>query len=74
MDNLTFSIEDLFGEVSDRARTEGAFSREEWHDTVEEVLEEKRGAMKIDDDDDFQYMTESLQARFDQFTQDAARM
>jgi Zn-finger domain-containing protein len=74
MDNLTLSIEDLFDEISNRARTEGAFSREEWHDTIEEVLEEKREVMEIDDDDDFRYMTESLQARFEQFSHDLARM
>ncbi len=74
MDNLTLSIEDLFEEVSSRARNEGAYSREEWNDTIEEVLEEKRGMDEMDDDDNFQYVLESLQARFDQFTQGVARM
>jgi len=74
MDNLTLSIEDLFDEVSDRARNEGAFSREEWNDTIEDVLEEKRDVAEMDDDDNFQYVLESLQARFDDFSQNVTRM
>ncbi|OIO51342.1 hypothetical protein COY93_04110 [Candidatus Uhrbacteria bacterium CG_4_10_14_0_8_um_filter_58_22] len=69
MDNLTFSIEDLYEEAKERAETDGAFTREEWHDLVEEILEEKRGSMGIDDDDDWQYLVESLQSRYDQYSQ-----
>lgn len=71
---MTFSIEDLFEEISNRAQGEGAFSREEWHDIIDEVLEEKRGEEEMDDDDDFQYVLESLQARFEDFTQTVSRM
>jgi len=69
MDNLTFSIEDLYEEVKERAETDGVLTREEWHDLVEEILEEKRGSMGIDDDDDWQYLVESLQSRYDQYSQ-----
>jgi len=69
MDNLTFSIADLYEEAKERAETDGAFTREEWHDLVEEILEEKRGSMGIDDDDDWQYLVESLQSRYDQYSQ-----
>ncbi|OGM00779.1 hypothetical protein A2480_01085 [Candidatus Uhrbacteria bacterium RIFOXYC2_FULL_47_19] len=69
MDNLTFSIEDLYEEVKDRAEADGAFTREEWHDLVEEILEEKRDSMGIDDDDDWQYLVESIQSRYDQYSQ-----
>ena len=74
MDNLTFSIEDLYSEISERARSEGIATREEWHDLVDEVLEEKRGTMSIDDDDDWQYMVETLQARYDELAQDTEVM
>ncbi|MBU0625826.1 hypothetical protein KKF05_05855 [Patescibacteria group bacterium] len=70
MDNLTLSIEDLYNEVCDRARSDGVLSREEWHDLVDEVLEEKRSQMKIEDDDDWQYIIESLQTRFELFSQE----
>ncbi|MBU1915882.1 hypothetical protein KKC47_02010 [Patescibacteria group bacterium] len=70
MDNLTLSIEDLYEEVCDRARSDGVLSREEWHDLVDEVLEEKRSQLKIEDDDDWQYITESLQTRFELFSQE----
>ncbi|MFH2062665.1 MAG: hypothetical protein ABIJ46_00730 [bacterium] len=74
MDNLTFSIEDLYEEIKDRAESDGAYSREEWHDLVEEVLEEKRDTMEISDDDDWQYLVESLQSRFEQYAQAVPEM
>ena len=74
MDNLTFNIEDLFSEISERARSEGIATREEWNDLVDEVLEEKRSTMAIDDDDDRQYMVETLQARYDEMSQDTEVM
>jgi len=74
MDNLTFSIEDLFEELKGRAHDDGAFSREEWNDLVEELLEEKRGTMEIDDDDDWRYITESLQSRYDEFAPEVSQM
>jgi Zn-finger domain-containing protein len=74
MDNLTLSIEDLYEEVKSHAMSEGAFSREEWHDSIEEVLDGKRETMEIDDDDDWQYITESLQSRYETFSKDVAVM
>jgi hypothetical protein len=74
MDNITLSIEDLFEEVSGRALAEGAFSRDEWNDTVEEVLEEKRGIDEMDDDDSIQYILESLRSRYDDFSQNLSLM
>lgn len=71
MDNLTFSIEDLYEEVKEKAFGDGAFSREEWNDLIDELLEEKRGTMEIDDDDDWRYITEALQARYEDFGKDA---
>lgn len=74
MDNLTLSIEDLYEETKDRAFSVGAFSREEWFDTIEEVLDGKRELMEIDDDDDWQYIIESLQSRYDDFSKDVSLM
>ncbi|MFH1046772.1 MAG: hypothetical protein V1738_00575 [Patescibacteria group bacterium] len=74
MDNLTLSIEDMYEEVSKRANAEGLFSREEWNDTVEEVLEEKRGTIETDDEEDFQYILESLQERFEDFSEGISMM
>lgn len=74
MDNLTLSIEDLYEEIKDHAFSEGAFSREEWHDTIEEVLDGKREMMEIDDDDDWQYITESLRSRYEEFEKDVSLM
>jgi hypothetical protein len=74
MDNLTLSIEDLYEETKEKAFGEGAFSREEWHDTIEEVLDGKREMMEIDDDDDWQYIIESLQSRYGEFSKDVSMM
>lgn len=72
MDNLTLSIEDIYETASERARSQGAYSREEWNDLIDEILEEKRGMDEIDDDDNFQYIKESLDKRYDNFTQEMA--
>ncbi len=74
MDNLTLSVEDLYEEAKKLAFTQGAYSREEWHDIVEEVLEDKREMMEIDDDDDWQYIIEALESRYDQFTKEISVM
>ena len=71
MDNLTLSIEDFYEEAKERAMGDGAFSREEWHDVIDEVLDGKRELMEIDDDDDWQYIIEALRARFDDFGKEA---
>ncbi|MEA3249015.1 MAG: hypothetical protein U9Q03_01505 [Patescibacteria group bacterium] len=74
MDNLTLSVEDLYGETKEKAFSEGAFSREEWHDIIEEVLDGKREMMEIDDDDDWQYIIESLQSRYEVFSKEVSVM
>ncbi len=74
MDNLAFSLEDLYVEVKERALSEGALSREEWDDLVETVLDEKREFEEINDDDDWGEMRESLQARYDDFRSEVPEM
>ncbi len=74
MDNLAFSLEDLYVEVKERALAEGALSREEWDELVESVLDEKREFEEINDDDDWGEMRESLQARYDDFRAEVPEM
>jgi broad-specificity NMP kinase len=67
MDNLTLNLQELFEEIKERAFSEGAFSREEWADIVDEVIEEKREVQEIHDDVDLTEMREALKARFEEF-------
>lgn len=67
MENLTINIGGLFEEIKERAFSEGAFSREEWSDIVDEVIEEKREVQEIHDDVDLTEMREALKARYEEF-------
>jgi hypothetical protein len=70
MENLTFDIEEIYAALCDRARDEGALSREEWDALAETVLEEKREWQEMDDDEDVDAALEALKARFDDFISD----
>ncbi len=67
MENIDLNIETLYGEVKERAEAEGAASREEWNDLVQEVLDEKREFGEIHDDEDVSELREVLQARYEDF-------
>ena len=68
MENIAFNLEELFSEISERATSEGALSREEWNDIVDAVLDEKREFGEIHDDDDWEQMTDALKSRFSDFS------
>lgn len=74
MENLTVNLEELFNEVKDRAMDEGALSREEWNELVEEMLDEKRQFSELHDDDSWVEIRESLQARYDDFMSETEEM
>ena len=42
MENLTLNLEELYEQIKERAFTEGAFTREEWDDVCDELLDSKR--------------------------------
>lgn len=70
MENLTLNLEELYEQVKDRAFTEGAFTREEWDDIVDEILDSKREFEEISDDVDWAEIREALQAKYDDFEAD----
>jgi hypothetical protein len=74
MQQLAFSIEDLYNDVKERAFSEGAFSREEWEDITEEVLAERLGVQEMHDDEDTGEIKEALLARFTDFTEELRSM
>lgn len=66
MENLEFSLEEVFNEVRTRMQTQGAMTQEEYNDFIDEVLEEKREEGLIDDDYNFKQAQEMLQARWEE--------
>lgn len=66
MENIDLSIEDLYYECRERADSEGAMSQEEWDSVVDDLLEEKREAGELHDDDDVTAIREALQSRFEE--------
>jgi len=74
MENLTVNLEELFNEAKDKAIDEGALSREQWNELIEELLDEKRQFSEIHDDDSWAEIRESLQARYDDFMSETEEM
>jgi hypothetical protein len=70
MENITLNLEDVYEEIKERAFADGAFSREEWRDLVDEVLDAKREFGETHDDVDWDEMREALIARFDEFQEE----
>lgn len=64
MDNITFDLNGVFNEIVTRLEDDGAFNREAYYDLVEEVLEEKREAGVLTDDDDIEEMEDVLKKRW----------
>ncbi len=67
METLAINLEEIYREVKERAFDEGAFTREAWHDLVEQVLEDRREMQEIHDDVDWDEMKDALRARFSDF-------
>jgi polyhydroxyalkanoate synthesis regulator phasin len=74
MENLTVNLEELFNEAKDKAIDDGALSREEWNELIEELLEEKRQFSELHDDESWVEIRESLQARYDDFMSETEEM
>jgi hypothetical protein len=74
MENLSLDLEELYQEVKERAQGEGAYSREEWDDICEEVLDSKREFTEIHDDDDWAQLREALQAKHSDFESQVEEM
>lgn len=64
------SLEEIYEEVRERSQAEGAYSREEWNDIVDEVLEGKRETSTIHDDDDWAQIKEALQGRYEEMEEE----
>ena len=74
MENLTLNLEELYEQTKERAFTEGAFTREEWDDVVDDLLDSKREFQEVSDDVDWEEIKEALKARFDEFEAEIPEM
>lgn len=74
MENITLNLEDIYEEIKERAFGEGAFSREQWRDLVDEILDAKRDFGETHDDVDWDEMREALVARYDEFAEEVPEM
>lgn len=70
IENLAHNREEIFNEVKERAREEGAYSKEAWDDLVEEVIEEHRSVGEMHDDEDLMRLKDEVQERFGEFSQE----
>jgi len=66
------NVNELYSEISQRAKANGIAVQDAWDDLVEEVVEEFRTNGLIDDDDDTEGMEDVLRERFAEF-QEAVR-
>lgn len=64
---LGFTPEELFTEVSDRAREQGVTTQEVWNDTVDEVIDEKNEFGELHPDEDIEYLKEMLRGRWNEY-------
>lgn len=64
---LSYNAEDLYSELTDRAREAGVTTQEAWNELVEEVLDEHLNWGEIDVDDDVTGLREALQEKWTEF-------
>ena len=64
MENLEFDLDETFQEIRSRGQSQGALTKEEYLDLVEEVLEEKREEGLLDEDFNYKQAQEALEARW----------
>lgn len=67
IENLAYDSEELYSEIKERARTEGALTQEAWNDIVEEVLDEHLRVGEFDEDEDLVDLITGLKERFSDF-------
>lgn len=74
MENLSFDLNDVFHAILARRQSEGAMTRDQYLELVDEMLEEKRGQGLIDDDEDLKLAQEALEARWEEIAQSDAEL
>ena len=73
METVTLDLQECFEEVKDRAFTSAAFSRAEWDEVVENVLNEKRATAPLSEDA-WADVRDALCLRYEEFQGELAEM
>ncbi len=66
MENLEFSLNDVFRAVVDRMQTEGAYDHDAYVNYIDDVLEEKIGNAELDPDANVKEYAEALETMWPQ--------
>ncbi len=61
VENLNFSLDEVFHEIISRMETQGSFSKDARESLIDEVLEEKQNDGILPDDYDFKQAHEKLE-------------
>jgi len=61
VENLSFSLDEVFNEIISKMETQGSFSKEVREQLIDEVLEEKQRDGILPDDFDFKSVHEKLE-------------
>lgn len=67
MKNLSWTHEELFDQLKEYARSQGALTRDAWDDAVESFLEDKHEFQEIADNADWQQIIDGLKAKYEEF-------
>jgi hypothetical protein len=74
MENLELSIEEIYIDIKETAERQGALTRGEWDDLVDEAIEDRRERGEMSDDDDWESVRETLRARYEEFEETVPEM
>lgn len=66
MENVEFSLPEVFREIINRMQSEGAYDRDAYNNFIDEVLEEKIANAELDPDANTKNYVESLQVMWPQ--------
>lgn len=73
VENLAFSLEELFEEIVEQGIAEGVNTEEGYHSLVEEKIEEHREWAELHDDQNLEGFETQLKARWPEYEQRLAQ-
>jgi hypothetical protein len=74
MEDIELNLEELFFEIREAAEAQGALTKGEWDDLIDEALEERRERGELHDDDDWESIREALRNRYEEFEEAVPEM
>ena len=74
MEDIELNLEELYFEIRESAEAQGALTRGEWDDLIDEALEDRRERGELHDDDDWESIREALRNRYEEFEEAVPEM